>query len=672
MSERAILMRCDAILYSPALGRRSAHSIASSQNDQNSNNNQNHNHNQSNQSSQGSFRGAAAIALATVAVAGTMGLFAVVTAAEADIDSRRRKPRLVILGSGWAAVGVIKGLVPGEYDVTVVSPRSAFVFTPLLPSACVGSVESRSLVESMRKMCANAQAHFVQAGATDVDFGRKTVVCKDEHDQLFELPYDRLVVAVGAHNNTFNTPGVEKNCHFLKQVQDARDIRAKIMDNFEQAALPTTPVDEKRRLLHFLIVGGGPTGVEVAAEIADLVRDDLVHLFPELCQKYVSVSLVQSADHILNTYDESISLYAEKKFKMQNINVITRARVLQVNPTSVEYTERIDGKDVPKTLNYGMCVWSTGIKQVPLVETIATHLDKSQNHRRALVTDSRLRVIGAGGDMFAIGDCATMAMPHLLTNVKDVFSEADENNDGVISYEEFEHMCNRAVERYPQMEMHVRQLKKLFSQYDADDNRSLDLAEFGKFLADIDKQLKAFPATAQVASQQGKYIARQLNYLALQDRRTFLAQQEGGPASTATAASEKAAAEILHQTAKRQAATGIEGNAVAVAAVLPEGSRVVTTAQDQERLARQATALAYKRPYKDFEPFHYHHMGSLAYIGHEDAAIDFGGGITGSGTAAFFLWRGAYLSNSVTVRVRVAIALDWLKLALFGRDFSRF
>lgn len=670
-------------------------------NNNKNNNNNNNNKNKNNKNKNNFFNSTTFVATAgcsSIAIgAAAVGVASFVTAAEENMDLERPKPKLVILGSGWASVGLLKDIRACEYDIVCVSPRSAFVFTPLLPSACVGSVESRSLVESMRKICAGVNAHFVQAEAQDVDLERKTVICKDSDGKLFEIPYDRLVVAVGARNNTFDTPGVEENCHFLKQVQDARSIRAKIMDNFELASLPTVSVEEKKKLLHFVIVGGGPTGVEVAAEIADLVRDDLIHLFPELCQKYVHVSLVQSGDHILNTYDEKISIYAEEKFKLQNIDVITRARVLNVKPNAVVYSDKNDGGKT-KELQFGLCVWSTGIKQVPFVEQLAAHLEQSQMHKRALMTDSRLRVIGAGGDVFAAGDCATMEMPHLLENVKAIFTDADENGDGIISLEEFEHLCTRTVERYPQIEMHIRQIKKLFSLYDADSNQSLDLVEFEKFLNDVNKNLKAFPATAQVASQQGKYLARHLNYLGSKDRIEFMKEKKnsslrnemkervesapvplrvvGGsvqPATAVTAAKEIAAATQsavaqLPPVEQKTVAKSTLTASVVTQADVP--TKLSSSQQAQLKLVENTVSKL--RNYPEFEPFHYRHFGSLAYIGDDAAAIDFGNGLVNQGATAFVLWRGAYLSNSVSWRTRISIAFDWVKLALFGRDFSRY
>ena len=140
-----------------------------------------------------------------------------------------------------------------------------------------------------------------------------------------QLDYDILVVAVGATTNTFNTPGVEENCFFLKQVEDAQKIRNVVIDLVETASIPGQTEDEIKRLLHFVVVGGGPTGVEFAAEVRDFVREDVAKIYPRIKDR-VTVTLVQSQDHVLNTYDKHISNFTEERFKMDGIDAVTNTR----------------------------------------------------------------------------------------------------------------------------------------------------------------------------------------------------------------------------------------------------------------------------------------------------------------------------------------------------------
>jgi len=114
----------------------------------------------------------------------------------------------------------------------------------------------------------------------------------------------------GAVTNPHGVKGLE-HCHFLKDIGDARLIRNQIISNLERASLPTTADDERRRLLSFVVSGGGPTGVEFAAELYDMLNEDLCRFYPRILRNEISVHVIQSRSHILNTYDEALSKYAE-------------------------------------------------------------------------------------------------------------------------------------------------------------------------------------------------------------------------------------------------------------------------------------------------------------------------------------------------------------------------
>jgi len=173
---------------------------------------------------------------------------------------------------------MLKEIDPDEYHIVVVSPQNYFLFTPLLPSATVGTLEPRSLVEPIRKITSRCRAHYIEAYAEDIDMSNKLVLVtqKDKNgvDQQFYLPYDKLVLAVGSNTNTHGVEGLEY-CHFLKTIVDARGIRNHIMDNFEKACLPTTTDEQRQELLSFVVAGGGPTGVEFASELYDMMQEDL-------------------------------------------------------------------------------------------------------------------------------------------------------------------------------------------------------------------------------------------------------------------------------------------------------------------------------------------------------------------------------------------------------------
>lgn len=153
-----------------------------------------------------------------------------------------------------------------------------------------------------------------------------------------------------------------ENCHFLKTIEDAGKVRNRVLQNLEYACLPTTSDEERRRLLSFVVSGGGPTGVEFAAELFDLLNEDLGRSFPKILRNEISVHVIQSRGHILNTYDEAVSRFAEARFAHDQVEVLTNSRVKEVQPDKILFTQKNEqGETVTKEIPMGFCLWSTGV-----------------------------------------------------------------------------------------------------------------------------------------------------------------------------------------------------------------------------------------------------------------------------------------------------------------------
>ena len=305
------------------------------------------------------------------------------------------KPTLIILGTGFAGYSLLKRIDARLFNIVVVSPRNHFLFTPLLPSTTVGTVEFRSIIESVR--IARPDVLYYQAFAKSLDAKKKTLRCQGALDKkIFTLPYDYLVIAVGARSTTYGVPGVLKHALFLKEVSDARAIRQRIIECFELAARPTISREERKRLLHFVVVGGGPTGVEFAAEMHDFVTDDLRRTYRDLMDD-VHITVLEAGDHILNTFDAVLSNYTTRFFKRQQIEVRTRSMVRKIESKRILLANR---QSVP----YGLVVWSTGIGPTPFLQSLSLRKDKASR----LVVDDFFRVKETS-QLFAIGDCSSVA-----------------------------------------------------------------------------------------------------------------------------------------------------------------------------------------------------------------------------------------------------------------------
>jgi NADH:ubiquinone reductase (non-electrogenic) len=302
------------------------------------------------------------------------------------------KPRLIVLGTGFAAFSLLKSLKKDLFDTTVISPRNHFLFTPLLPSTTVGTLEFRSIIESIRR--AVPQVRYYEARCTSVDADARQITCMSDLDgNTFTLPFEFLVIAVGAVNNTYGVPGVEQHALFLKELADARGIRQRISDCFERASQPSASDELRKRLLRFVVVGGGPTGVEFAAELHDFVREDLKKPY-RLLMPFVRITILESGVSILSAFDTTLREYTSRLFNRSQIEVLTNSPVTSVDGESVNLR---NGTVVP----YGLLVWSTGIGATPFV--LSLPFAKNKSHR--LLTDEWFRLKGYG-EIYAVGDCA--------------------------------------------------------------------------------------------------------------------------------------------------------------------------------------------------------------------------------------------------------------------------
>ena len=281
-----------------------------------------------------------------------------------------------------------------RYEVIIVSPRNHFLFTPLLPSTTVGTIEFRSIIEPIRT--ARRGVKYYQAACVRIDTAANEIECEGAFKgKRFKLRYDVLVIGVGMVSNTFNIAGVLEHALFLKELADARAIRSRISDCFEQASEPGLTNPQMESLLHFVVVGGGPTGVEFAAEMHDFVTEDLARWFPDL-MPLVRITLLEATGEILNAFDDELSRYALRQLKRERINVRTHAFVKEVRRDRVVLA---DGEEIP----CGLVVWSTGIGPTPL----ATTSGFPTNAHGRIVTGKSFLVLGTD-NVYAMGDCSSV------------------------------------------------------------------------------------------------------------------------------------------------------------------------------------------------------------------------------------------------------------------------
>ncbi|KAF6174906.1 hypothetical protein GIB67_026394 [Kingdonia uniflora] len=232
---------------------------------------------------------------------------------------------------------------------------------------------------------------------------------------------------------------------------------------------------------------GGPTGVEFAAELHVFVKEDLVKKYL-MVPNLVRITVVQSGDHILNTFDERVSSFAEQKFQRDGIEEKIGCRVIGVSEK--EIVVKVKSEGIVTSIPYGMVVWSAGTGIRPILRYFMEQIVQSK--RLSLATDEWLRVEGCDC-VYALGDCTTIHQRKVMEDISTIFSAADKDNSGTLTVKEFQDAIKDNLVRYPQLELYLK-------------NKHLRSAK------DLLKNSQG-NGMKEVAAQQGTYLARCFNHM---------------------------------------------------------------------------------------------------------------------------------------------------------------
>jgi len=560
----------------------------------------------------------------------------------AQFEPKQSRPTVVVLGTGWAAHAFCKLASTYDLRIVVVSPVNHFVFTPMLASAAVGTIEYRSMTEPIRVTNPFID-NYVEGQAIDVNVEKKkltvqlgglttvtgafkgvastapdrleqprfngvsndandndknnininhnTIVINnnentpDDASRVIELTYDYLLCAVGTNVRSTIVPGAKEHCFNLKTSQDSKRLRTAIGEALEYASRPDVresyygsnnaqyfrddqqeqdllqqqewAKQERQRRVRFVIVGGGPTGVELAGEMSDFIRQVCSQpygAYPHLA-KDISVMLVHGGPDLLPAMDPELRERALHSLQRQGVQVRLNTRLQEVGRDFVRLKEKGASEDDIETIPVGLSVWAAGNAPVPFVETLLSQLPEiARGSAGRIRVDPWLRCPTNKPEQFGsvliLGDVA----------------------------------CFEATAKY-------------------------------------DKTPAALPQTAQVAGQQGEYAARMLN------RRYDL---------TTTP------------------------------------PRLPDDPLDEFSLLR---VWLLTRGLEEAPPFTFLNLGLLAYVGGGEALNQVKLGdvpiFNYAGEIAFALWKTVYLSKQAATRNQALIAFDWFRTELFGRDITR-
>ena len=305
-------------------------------------------------------------------------------------DEFRRK-RVVVVGVGFAGMHVAKGLAGTGLDVLLLDRNNYHLFHPLLYQVATAGLEQEAIAYPVRALVRGwNNLKFRMAEVKGVDLERSCLITDDA-----EITYDYLVLAGGSVTNYFGNEGIARQAFDLKQLSDAERLRNTILTIFEQAAVEQ---DEKRRreLLTFVVVGGGPTGVEFAGALSELIRYVFRKDYPSLDINESRVILLEAAPYILGAMPERLRSYAEEKLQSMAVEVLCNSQVADATPSEVLL--KGGGKISASTL-----FWSAGVKAAPLADMLP--VEKGAGGR--VVVNPDLTIPGHP-QVFAIGDMASV------------------------------------------------------------------------------------------------------------------------------------------------------------------------------------------------------------------------------------------------------------------------
>jgi NADH dehydrogenase len=342
--------------------------------------------------------------------------------------------RILILGGGFAGVEVLRRLQSKfqtnvGIEITMVSKDNYMLFTPMLHEVASGMIETRHIVTPIRAFC--NRSRFYSAIVEDIDLKNKRVIIRSsattplgntdrstvEYDILElkntrSLYYDYLVIALGSETKFFGMSDVQQNAFTMKSLNDAINLRNHIVYLLEQSdQLPSndattdtssnnTYKDLQKRLLTFVIVGGGFAGVETAGEINDFIKDSAKDYYHNIDSNNIRTIIIQSGNRLLPEMSEELAEFALQKLRNSGVEVILNTRVVGATANSVKLS---NGTIIPtKTL-----IWSGGVSPNTLITNLTCEHDKSGR----IVVDKYLEVPQFKG-VYALGDCAYITDPY--------------------------------------------------------------------------------------------------------------------------------------------------------------------------------------------------------------------------------------------------------------------
>jgi len=296
-------------------------------------------------------------------------------------------PRIVVIGCGFAGLKFSNKIDSSKYQIVLIDRNNYHTFQPLLYQVASSGLEPDSIVYPIRKIIKGKKNFFFRiAKTTKIDTKEKVV-----STSIGEIKYDHLIIATGATSNYFGMENIEKYSMPMKSVVEALNLRSLIIQNFEEA-INTSDLKERERLMNFVIVGAGPTGVELAGALAELKRFILPTDYPDLDIRRMQIHIIEASDSVLASMSDKASAKSEKYLKKSGINIWLNTQVKDFNGETVVTDKRdFEAKTV---------IWAAGIEGC---SPEAINIEKTRGKR--ILVDG-FNQIKNNEDVYAIGDIA--------------------------------------------------------------------------------------------------------------------------------------------------------------------------------------------------------------------------------------------------------------------------
>ena len=300
---------------------------------------------------------------------------------------RGERKRVVVIGGGLGGLRVVKALRKSEFQVVLIDKNNYHQFPPLIYQVSSAGLEPSNISFPFRRSLQDREDFFFRMGEVLSIDGKEKAL----QTTFGTVHYDYLVIAAGATTNFFGNENIEKNALPMKTVTEAMKLRNTLLENLEKAEVTTDEL-ELQELMTVVVVGGGPSGVEIAGAMAEMKRVVVPHDYPDLDSKKIQIILVNSGDRLLKSMDEASSARAERDLRGMGVNVMLGKRV-------TDYRDKVIYMNDGSTIPAATVIWVSGIRACEIAST--PEMTKGAGGR--IVTDTHLRVKGLD-DVFAIGD----------------------------------------------------------------------------------------------------------------------------------------------------------------------------------------------------------------------------------------------------------------------------